>query len=89
MNEHNTQELRMPVAMNPYVYGMVNVITGFCRDYNNAKNQLMSDQDDVNSSMVAAAGVEFAYWMCEMLGLDRPGFGDLIERMMVSVNEGQ
>ena len=39
---------------NPYVYGMVNVLSSFCRDYNEANRALEKMPNDARCMMVRA-----------------------------------
>ena len=45
---------------NPYVYGMVNVLSSFCRDYNEANKALEKMPNDARCMMVRAYGYDFA-----------------------------
>ena len=45
---------------NPYVYGMVNVLSSFCRDYNEANRALEKYPNDTRCMMIRAYCVDFA-----------------------------
>ena len=59
---------------NPYVYGMVNVLSSFCRDYAEANSALEKNPDDTRCMMVRAYCVDFANYLSETTGL---GYGNV------------
>ena len=67
---------------NPYVYGMVNVLSSFCRDYNEANRALEKYPNDTRSMMVRTYCVDFANWLSETTEMDYGSVGELIVRMM-------
>ena len=67
---------------NPYVYGMVNVLSSFCRDYNEANRALEKSPNDTRCMMVRAYCVDFANWLSETTEMDYGTVGQLIVRMM-------
>ena len=67
---------------NPYVYGMVNVLSSFCRDYAEANSALEKNPDDTRCMMVRAYCVDFANYLSETTGLGYGNVGELIVRMM-------
>ena len=64
---------------NPYVYGMVNVLSSFCRDYAKALEKM---PNDARCMMVRAYCVDFANYLSETTGLGYGNVGELIVRMM-------
>ena len=72
---------------NPYVYGMINVLSSFCRDYNDANRALERHPNDTRCMMVRAYCFDFANWLSEMLALDYGSVGQLIVRMMEAAND--
>ena len=72
---------------NPYVYGMVNVLSSFCRDYAEANRALEKNPDDTRCMMVRAYCFDFANWLSETTGLDYGSVGQLIVRMMEAEND--
>ena len=67
---------------NPYIYGMVNVLASFCRDYNDANRALEKHPNDTRCMMVREYCVDFANLRSETTGLDYGSVGQLIVRMM-------
>ena len=67
---------------NPYVYGMVNVLSSFCRDYNEANKALEKMPNDARCMMVRSYCVDFANWLSETTEMDYGTVGQLIVRMM-------
>ena len=53
---------------NPYVYGLVNVLYSFCRDYGEAKETLKRCPDDRRSMMIKGWCVDFADWILSRTG---------------------
>ena len=72
---------------NPYVYGMVNVLSSFCRDYNEANKALEKMPNDARCMMVRAYCFDFANWLSETTGLEYDSVGQLIVRMMEAGND--
>ena len=73
---------------NPYVYGMVNVLSSFCRDYNEANRALEKNPNDTRCMMVRSYCVDFANWLSETTEMDYGTVGQLIVRMM-EVGDGE
>lgn len=69
-------------ARNPYVYGMVNVLVSFCRDYADAQKALEKNPEDVRGIMVRDYCFGFADWLSAATGLDRKGIGEMLLKMM-------
>ena len=67
---------------NPYVYGVVNVLYNFCRDYDEAGKILTKNPEDTRGKMVRGYCVDFANWLSETTGLGYGSIGQLIVRMM-------
>ena len=67
---------------NPYVYGMVNVLSSFCRDYADASKALEKNPIDTRCIMIRTYCVDFANWLSEVTQLDYGSVGELIVRMM-------
>ena len=72
---------------NPYVDGMVNVLSSFCRDYNEANKALEKMPNDARCMMVRAHCFDFANWLSETTGLEYGSVGQLIVRMMEAEND--
>ena len=72
---------------NPYVYGMVNVLSSFCRDYNEANRALEKNPNDTRCMMVRAYCIDFANWLSETTEMDYGSVGQLIVRMMEAGND--
>ena len=55
---------------NPYVYGMVNVLSSFCRDYNEANRVLEKHPNDTRCMLRRDYCVDLANWLSETTELD-------------------
>ena len=72
---------------NPYVYGMVNVLSSFCRDYDEAQKVLERNPNDIRAAMVRAYCVDFANYLSETMEADYRTVGKTIIRMMEAGND--
>ncbi len=74
---------------NPYVYGMVNVLSSFCRDYAEANRALERNPNDTRCMMIREYCYDFARFMSETTGRDFRMVGELIEKMLEAGNDEQ
>ena len=72
---------------NPYVYGVINAISSFCRDYDESQKVLARNPNDIRAAMVRAYCVDFANWLSETMASDYKTVGETIVRMMEEGND--
>lgn len=67
---------------NPYVYDVVNAVTKFCRDYDDAQKALAKNPKDIRAAMIRAYCMEFTRWLSLTTRTDFKRIGETMIRMM-------
>lgn len=67
---------------NPYVYDVVNAVTKFCRDYDDAQRALAKNPKDIRAAMIRAYCMEFTRWLSLTTRKDFKRIGETMIRMM-------
>ena len=67
---------------NPYIYGMVNVISSFCRDYNEANRVLEKRPNDTRCMMMKTYCNEFLVWLSDTTESDFGTVGKMVMKML-------